>query len=171
MIAAPDSVSAVAREPAISVGLGALHVSSTAELVAYSLGSCVGICLWDPLARVAGMVHVVLPVAPSATHPTPGRFADTAVPALLESLQQAGAVQYRLRCKIAGGAAVLAIGGGGSLPNIGARNVEAVKTALERVRIRVLAEETGGNQGRTVRLEPSSGRVTIKSVRGIEMEL
>ena len=157
--------------PVIAVGLGDLFVSTSEDLVAYSLGSCVGICLWDPIARVAAMAHVVLPSAPAGQVATPGKFGDTAVPALLAALDRAGAQKLRLQCKIAGGAAVLAIGGGGSLPKIGDRNVEAVKAALAKVNIRILAEQVGGNQGRTVRVEPPSGRVLVRTVRGTETEL
>jgi chemotaxis protein CheD len=156
----------------IAVGLGDLFLSKSEDLVAYSLGSCVGVCLWDPIAKVAAMAHVVLPMAP-ATGPValPGKFGDTAVPALLDVLTRAGAQKLRLQCKIAGGAAVLAIGGGGSLPKIGERNVESVKAALAKMNIRILGEQTGGNQGRTVRLEPPSGRVLVRTVRGSEIEL
>ena len=155
----------------IAVGLGDLFVSTSEDLVAYSLGSCVGICLWDPLVKVAAMAHVVLPTAPAGPVATPGKFGDTAVPAMLAALERAGALKYRLKCKIAGGAAVLAIGGGGSLPKIGDRNVEAVKAALAKVNVRVLGEQTGGNQGRTVRLEALTGRVLVRTVRGSEVEL
>jgi chemotaxis protein CheD len=156
----------------IAVGLGDLFVSKTEDLVAYSLGSCIGICLWDPIAKIAAMSHVVLPTAPaSGPVATPGKFGDTAVPAMLEALLRAGAQKFRLQCKIAGGAAVLAIGGGGSLPKIGERNIESVKAALAHVNIRIIGEETGGNQGRTVRLEPPSGRVLVRTVRGSEIEL
>ena len=156
--------------PVITVGLGDLFMSTSRDLVAYSLGSCIGICLWDPIARVAAMAHVVLPTAPSGRVRTPGKFGDTAVPAMLAALKRAGAQKLRLQCKIAGGAAVLAIGGGGSLPKIGDRNVEAVKAALAKANIRILGERTGGNQGRTVRLEPSSGRVLVRTGRGAEIE-
>lgn len=158
--------------PVIPVGLGGLHVSRECDLVAHSLGSCVGICLWDPATKLAAMAHVVLPTAPTdGPVALPGKFGDTAVPALLKALKRQGAELTRLRCKIAGGAAVLALGAGGRLPNIGERNVAAVKAALARARIRILAEETGGNQGRTVRLEPPSGRVLVRTVRGSEVEL
>lgn len=160
-----------ASPPVIAVGLGDLCVSTSEDLVAYSLGSCIGICLWDPIAKVAAMAHVVLPTAPAGAVPTPGKFGDTAVPAMLTALDRAGAQNFRLQCKIAGGAAVLAIGGGGSLPKIGDRNVEAVKAALAKVNIRILGEQTGGNQGRTVRLEPTTGRVLVRTVRGTEIEL
>jgi chemotaxis protein CheD len=148
----------------VGVGLG--------ELVAYSLGSCVAICLYDPLKKVAGMAHVVLPAVPEkGAGAAPGKFGDTAVPALLYAMQQAGAAPVRLDCRLAGGAAVLAIGGTGRLPPIGQRNVEAVKAALEQVRLRVRAEDTGGTQGRTVRLDAATGRVTVRKVSGPEEEL
>ncbi len=89
----------------LAVGLGELLVAGAGELVAYSLGSWVAICLYDPIVRVAGMAHVVLPAAaPGDPGPLPGKFADTAVPALLEAMRQAGAEQLRLVCKLAGGA-------------------------------------------------------------------
>src|SRR5690349_20437375 len=115
-------MTAVARS-AVGVGLGELHVLREGELVAYSLGSCVAICLYDPLVKVAGMAHVVLPAVPEKGAGTaPGKFADTAVPALLTAMEKAGAATTRLQCRLAGGAAVLAIGGTGSLPPIGQRN-------------------------------------------------
>jgi chemotaxis protein CheD len=144
----------------VGVGLG--------ELVAYSLGSCVAICLYDPLKKVAGMAHVVPEKGAGAA---PGKFGDTAVPALLYAMQQAGAAPVRLDCRLAGGAAVLAIGGTGRLPPIGQRNVQAVKAALERARLRVRAEDTGGTQGRTVRLDAATGCVTVRKVSGPEEEL
>src|SRR4051794_19860484 len=153
---------------AIAVGLGDLYVSKTTDLVAYSLGSCIGICLWDPGSKFAAMAHVVLPTAPAGTIATPGKFGDTAVPALLDALKRQGADLQRLRCKIAGGAAVLKLGGGGNLPNIGARNIEAVRAALVRAKIRILAEEIGGNQGRAGRVEAPSGRGMVRAGRGGE---
>jgi chemotaxis protein CheD len=156
----------------LAVGLGDLFVVKAGELVAYSLGSCIAICLYDPLAKVGGMAHVVLPSAPAnGTVATPGKFGDTAVPALIEQMRRQGADRQRMRCKIAGGAAVLTLGGGGSLPNIGQRNAQAVKAALTQAQVRVLAEDTGGNQGRTVRLDVATGRVLVRTVRGTEAEL
>ena len=154
----------------IAIGLGELSAARLGELVAFSLGSCVAICLYDPGARVAGMVHVVLPLAP-VTSTTPGRYADTAVPALLSEMQRAGARSRSLQCRIAGGAAVLKLGGGGSLPDIGKRNIEAVKSALKLAGVPILAEATGGNKGRTVRLDAESGRVLVRSVQEQEVEL
>ncbi|HWP29177.1 MAG TPA: chemotaxis protein CheD [Chloroflexota bacterium] len=156
----------------VPVGLGELHVAQEGELIAYSLGSCVAICLYDPVSRAAAMAHVVLPAAPaSGPGATPGKFADTAVPALLEALLGVGASPTRLHCWLAGGAAVLPLGGGGSLPNIGQRNAEAARAALARARIAVRGEALGGNRGRTVRLLAGVGRVLVRTVSGPEVEL
>lgn len=140
------------------------------ELIAYSLGSCVAICLYDPVSRAAAMAHVVLPAAPaSGPGATPGKFADTAVPALVEALLGDGASPTRLHCWLAGGAAVLCLGG--SLPNIGQRNAEAARAALARARIPVRGEALGGHRGRTVRLLAGTGRVLVRTVSGPEVEL
>ena len=164
---------AVALDPGtIAVGLGELQVARLGELVAYSLGSCVAICLYDPIARVAGMAHVVLPASgPTRVGGAVGKFADTAVPGLLEAMMPKGARPSRIRCKIAGGAAVLTLGGGGSLPRIGDRNVEAVKAALAQARLQLLNEQTGGSVGRTIRMNAETGQILVRTVGGVETEL
>lgn len=156
----------------VPVGLGEMHASESGEIVAYSLGSCVAICLWDPLVSVAGMAHVVLPAAPAqGPGALPGKYADTALPALLELLQKLGALKTRLRCKIAGGAAVLALGGNRNAPSIGERNAEAVRRVLSEARLSISAQSTGGTVGRTVRIHVPSGRVTVRKVNGPEEDL
>jgi chemotaxis protein CheD len=156
----------------LAVGLGELKTSGTGQLIAYSLGSCVAICLHDPLKKVGAMAHVVLPAAPGGDPKgVPGKYADTAVPALLAAIEQQGGSRFRLRCVLAGGGAVLALGGGGALPNIGQRNVEAVRSALTQARLKIAAEATGGNQGRTVRMDAASGRVMTRTVHGAEVAL
>src|ERR1043165_1098889 len=88
---------------AVGVGLGELHVLREGELVAYSLGSCVAICLYDPLVKVAGMAHVVLPAVPEKGAGTaPGKFADTAVPALLAAMEKARRGALRAHCRRGG---------------------------------------------------------------------
>lgn len=157
---------------AVPVGLGEMYVAKDGEIVAYSLGSCVAICLFDPLVKAGGLAHVVLPASPPAGYGTlPGKYADSALPALLEQMERLGASKYRLQCKLAGGAAVLAIGGSGSMPSIGQRNAEAVKAMLDNARIRVIAESLGGTVGRTVRLHAPSGRIIVRKVNGPEEEL
>jgi chemotaxis protein CheD len=133
-----------------SVRMGELVVSSCEgeELVAIGLGSCIGLAVVDRQAGVAGLAHVVLPESAGAQAPA-GKFADTAVPALIARLEEAGAVRRRLQAVLIGGARMFALGA--SL-DIGARNAAAVRAELEKLRVPIHAEEIGGTRGRTARV-------------------
>ncbi len=130
--------------------MGELAVSAQAgdELVAIGLGSCIGLALADADAGVAGLAHVVLPESAGKPGPT-GKFADLAVPDLIANMVDAGAAKRRLQAVLIGGARMFTVGA--SL-DIGARNTEAVRDALEREGVRIHAEEVGGNRGRTARV-------------------
>lgn len=157
----------------LPVGLGELRVSRDPRdiLVCYGLGSCVGICLYDPAARVGGMAHVVLPDSGSGRGTDlPARFADTAVPRLVQAALAQGAVRSRLVTRIAGGAQVLKVGATARL-DIGARNCEAVREGLRRLRIALVAADVGGHHGRTVQLFVADGRVLVSTVGRGEHEL
>ena len=150
-------------------------------LVCFGLGSCVGVVLFDPLAKIGGMAHIVLPTngrqnldvlvtatlapKPNQEEKTPAKCADQGLPYLLENLLTKGASRSRLQAKIAGGASVLAVPifnkTGGS--EIGERNVLAVEVALENLKIPITAKDTGGNQGRTMRFYLEDGRVEISA--------
>jgi chemotaxis protein CheD len=155
----------------VSVNLGEVKVSDNpgVALVCYGLGSCVALAAYEGQARVAGMAHVVLPSSaegrstPGAAPAQDGRFADTAVPALVRALVAKGANRSRLVIKMAGGAQVLALSAG-PFSEIGRRNVVAVKQALAAAGLAPAVEDTGGNAGRTMRFEVGSGRVTVSSV-------
>lgn len=149
------------------LGLGEMAASRDPEdvLVCYGLGSCMGVALVDPVARVGGMAHVVLPSSELARGALqPGRFADTAIPALVDSVLELGANRGRLVAKIAGGARVLNAIAPGSRLDIGIRNVEAVRQVLAAARIPLAAEDTGGNYGRTVQLLVATGQVRVSTV-------
>lgn len=149
---------------AVTVGLGEVKIATPASaeaLLALGLGSCVGVVLFDPLARVGGMAHVVLPEPPAGAPASP-KFATHAVPTLLERVLARGAVQERLVCKIAGGAQVLAANGLRDSFRIGERNVTAVQAALRRLGIVPRAADCGGTTGRSLRLSLSDGRVAVK---------
>lgn len=130
--------------------MGELAVSNTVgdELVAIGLGSCIGLALVDRASNVAGLAHVVLPESQGKIEPK-AKFADLAVPDLIARVVAAGAARRRLEAVLVGGARMFTVGA--SL-DIGARNAEAVREALEKERIRVRAEEVGGNRGRTARV-------------------
>lgn len=140
--------------------MGEMVVSTapTDELVALGLGSCIGLAIVDRTAGVAGLAHVVLP----ESHGTgeSGKFADTAVPELVARMKRAGAVGRRMEAAIAGGASMFEMSGA---LDIGARNAQAVRDALSAARIRLVAAETGGNQGRTIRVAVGGGTVTVRS--------
>jgi chemotaxis protein CheD len=142
------------------VRMGELVVSANPsdELVALGLGSCIGLAIVDRNAAVAGLAHIVLP----ESHPgdrRPGKFADTAVPELVKRMVAAGAAKRRLETAIVGGARMFEMSGA---LDIGARNEEAVRAELARLRVPVRAAETGGNQGRTVRIAVGTGVITVR---------
>jgi chemotaxis protein CheD len=137
--------------------------------MALGLGSCIGVCAFDPQAGVAGLAHVVLPE--SAGHnASPGKFADTAVPLLIEEMVRLGASPTRIRVALVGGAQLFAFTGTGSRLEIGPRNALAVQAALEQKRISVVATDLGGSTGRTVHLF-ADGRVRVKTIGQGEIDL
>jgi chemotaxis protein CheD len=143
-------------------------VAEDGELVSVGLGSCIAIAIHDPMARVAGLAHILLP-APPANRAVENRakFASTAVPLLLEEMRALGAKGPYVG-KIVGGAKLfgdlLASTGG----TMGARNADAARVALAAARVRIAGEEVGGDFGRTIRFDVATGAVAVRSVRGGE---
>jgi chemotaxis protein CheD len=170
--------SSALRAPAdvtIAVGIAQCVVSDDpkAMLVSYGLGSCVGIAAWDPVARVAGLIHILLPEPMSHDRaPSPTRFAATGIPHLVGELTAAGAVPSRLRVVAAGGAQMLAaLAIGGAAKGIGARNVEVVQATLEQVGLRLVAHDFGGSSGRTIGLSVATGTAWVRAAGGQSRDL
>lgn len=157
------------RETMVRMGELAITKDPEEVLVSIGLGSCIGLALLDARARIAGLAHIMLPAATAGAEPS-GKFADTAVPLLLERLERAGAARQRLDAVLVGGAQMFA-GGGGTTLDVGARNDEATRAALRARRIPVRAEETGGSTGRTIRVYPERALVTVKAAGRREQEL
>ncbi|HLN63343.1 MAG TPA: chemotaxis protein CheD [Symbiobacteriaceae bacterium] len=159
----------------VAVGLGELKSGSRPEqvLVCYGLGSCIGLTLLDPVARVGVMVHVVLPDSSLGRGQLvlPGKFADTAVPAAIAEAVKLGAMRSRLIARMAGGARMLNVVGTGSKLDIGNRNAEAVRVALTEHGLRLMADDTGGTYGRTLHLYMGTGRLLVSTVGRGEREL
>jgi len=128
------------------------------------LGSCVGVALYDASAKVAGLVHIMLPQSSSRGECQPAKYADTGIPYLLRLMSELGAEERRIVAKLAGGAQMFANTGNLDSMRIGPRNVEAVEAALALRRIPILATAVGGSQGRTVELFGEDGRLSIRSV-------
>lgn len=151
----------------IVVGISDLNVAQKGDiLVTYALGSCVGICLYDPGTKIAGLSHIMLPTISDFPNCNTVRekFADAAIEILMQKMLSIGVMKIRLRAKIAGGAQMFSNMTNLSLAAIGERNVLAVKQELLRLRIPVVAEDTGKNYGRTVFFNSDEGIMKVKSV-------
>ncbi|GIO10881.1 chemoreceptor glutamine deamidase CheD [Cohnella xylanilytica] len=153
----------------VKVGMADLNVAAGgAALKTTGLGSCVGLTLFDPKQLVAGMAHIMLPSSDIAREGqlNLAKYADTAIPELLKQVLRLGADRRRLVAKLAGGAQMFAFSSGASDSlRIGPRNVESAKLALESLDIPVVAEDTGGNYGRTIEFDSRSGVLSIRSVQ------
>lgn len=150
----------------IKVGMADLKVCHAPDAVTtLGLGSCVGVALYDKTTKIAGLVHVMLPDSTQVRqNQNRAKFADTGIDYLLEEMAAAGAGRSRITAKIAGGAQMFAFSGNSDMLRVGERNVEAVKKKLNALGIRILAEDTGLNYGRTVIFYPENGDFVIKSV-------
>jgi len=149
----------------IIVGVGDLAVSDNrdAELVTYSLGSCIGVVIHDAVAGVGGLLHLMLPnssLNPERAKRQPAVFADTGLPLLFKSAYKLGAKKGRLRVVVVGGSQVMDSSG---YFNIGKRNYTAVRKIFWRNNVLVDKEDVGGNVNRTVTLEMATGRVWVKT--------
>ncbi len=133
------------------------------SLITYALGSCVGICLYDKTTRIAGLSHIMLPDSTAITDgaKTRPKFADTAIVDMLNAMKSQGATQAGITAKIAGGAVMFK--SASSQFNIGERNVEAVKKALSKLGIPIIAADTGLNYGRTVTFFAENGGLEVSS--------
>jgi len=140
------------------IGMGQMLISPTPAILTAVLGSCVGVAIHCPRLRLGGLAHVVLPRS-SGQASWPGKFADVAIPAMIEELEKLGAPRTSLVAKIAGGACMF--GNGGPL-RIGATNVEAVLQTLDQARIPLLGQDVGGNKGRRVRLHSADGVMVVE---------
>jgi chemotaxis protein CheD len=156
----------------IMVRMGELAASKAAGdvLVTIGLGSCIGLALVDRRRSLAGLAHVMLPSATDGKDRSPAKFADQAVPALLDKLRRLGAAPSQLEAVLVGGAQMFALNGGSGL-DIGGRNERATRDALAKVGIPVIAAETGGSNGRTIKVHVNTGAVFAKAAGGREIEL
>ncbi|NGO38240.1 chemotaxis protein CheD [Limisphaera ngatamarikiensis] len=147
----------------VKVADAAASNDTGADLVTHSLGSCLGVTFYDPVAHVGGLLHVMLPdssIDPARAHQNPCLFVDTGVVRLLQMFARVGGVAGRAVIKVAGGAQMLDEKG---VFRIGERNVQALQRVLAAQSLRVSAWEVGGVISRTLRLNIATGEVTIQS--------
>ncbi len=148
----------------LTVGISDLKTCRAPDvLVTYALGSCIGICVVDELAGIGGLSHIMLPDSTQSLSgkDMPMRFADTAVPMLIDQLVGMGASKSRLKAKIAGGAVMFATAN--DRFNIGERNIVAVTEALKKANIPIVAKDVGLDYGRTVFFYPETGIMEVKA--------
>lgn len=150
----------------IKVGMADLNLCRDPDIITtLGLGSCIGIALYDPLTKIGGLAHIMLPDSTKMRNNSNiAKFADTGIEELLNRMIKAGAVKSRLVAKIAGGAKMFEVSGLSDIGNVGQRNAEASRAKLKQLGIRLIAEDTGLNYGRTVELHCDNGDYYIKSV-------
>lgn len=151
----------------IKVGMADLKITDhQGVLTTLGLGSCIGITLYDPLKKIAGMAHIMLPDSTQIkNNSNKAKFADTAIDVLIEEMLEKGAQQRNLKAKLAGGAQMFSFGSNGNdIMKIGHRNALAAEKKLTELKIPILSKDVGGSYGRTIELYGEDGRLFIKTI-------
>ena len=149
------------------ISIGEFEVAAGLDRLAiYGLGSCVAVLLHDPQVRLSALGHILLPAPPRTDAPgIPGRFAATAIPAMIEALAARGGGPGRLVAKLAGAAQMFQFERVPEEEAIGARNLRAVLATLERFAIPIAGRDVGGAYGRTIVVEAATGRMEVRAIR------
>ncbi len=150
----------------IKVGMADLNVTTAPNiLTTLGLGSCVGICIYDPKLKIAGMAHIMLPSSINIrNNSNTAKFADTAIIELISKMNKLGANRKRLISKIAGGAQMFSFMNKNDMMKIGERNTIAVKKILNDLNIPIKSEDTGGSYGRTIEFHSENGILVVKTI-------
>lgn len=149
----------------IKVGMADLKVCRAPDnLTTIGLGSCIGIAVYDPVTKITGLAHIMLPDSTTIRNNSNiAKFADTGIKKLIDDMIKMGASKTRLRAKIAGGAKMFDMGNNSTM-NVGDRNAAACREMLKKLGIPLIAEDCGKNFGRTVELYSENGDFLIKAV-------
>lgn len=150
----------------IKVGMADLNIVKVPDgITTLGLGSCIGIVLYDPKTKVGGLAHIMLPSSEEIkNNSNKAKFADTALDILVDKMVSAGAIKRTIVAKIAGGAQMFNFNSQNDVLKIGERNAIASKKKLKELGIPLLAEDTGGNYGRTIELNTENGELLIKTI-------
>jgi chemotaxis protein CheD len=160
-------------ETTISVGLGELVITRNPEeiLVAYGLGSCVGIGMFNPKLHIAGLLHAVLPETTDGNNAVETKYADSGIRTMVNRMIQEGVDLNNTKIWMAGGANMLISTALSNTFDIGTRNINASIKTLSALHLKITNQEVGGNNGRTVRLYVGTGRMTVRVIGGQERDL
>jgi len=150
----------------VVVGVADMRISKQSEqvVITHALGSCIGVAIYDPLVKVGGLLHFMLPDSSldvEKSRENPCMFADTGIPRLFRECYRLGAVKHRMQVKVAGGSQVL---GGPEHFNIGRRNYAALRKIFLKNNVLIDNEDVGGVKARTMYLEIATGRVWVKII-------
>ncbi|MFD1018206.1 chemotaxis protein CheD [Thalassobacillus hwangdonensis] len=151
----------------IKVGIADMNIVREGSVIRTSgLGSCVGVIIYDHLKKVAGMAHIMLPdsTLSKGNIKNLAKYANTAIDELMKRLLMENVSRFALKAKIAGGAQMFQFSNTSDMMRIGPRNVDAVKKCLKEHGIPLIAEDVGGNNGRTIEFDPITGMLRIRTV-------
>ncbi|MCM8823129.1 MAG: chemotaxis protein CheD [Candidatus Omnitrophica bacterium] len=157
----------------IEVGMGEFKISSSPHiLVTRGLGSCLGITLYDYTKKIGGLAHPMLPdIDKAQINSNPTRFVNSVIEKMVDELKLRGCSVNSLVAKIFGGAHMFTTVSGNSIFNVGTKNIEKAKESLNNLKIRISAEDVGGNFGRTIEFYLDTGKVKVKTIFYGEKEL
>ena len=144
-------------ESKITIGIADMKMAqNSGMLITYALESCIGICLYDQKIKLGALIHIMLPLNMEPGRKNTMKYADTGIRETLKMMEAKGASRSRITAKIAGGAKMFEIKGG-SLSNIGQRNIESVHNTLKREGVKLLQEDVGGTVARTLLFDVGTG--------------
>ena len=146
----------------INVGVAQVKIAKEPVILRTILGSCVGICIYDRIKKVGGLAHILLP-NDTSNGATIEKFADTAIPFLVQQLLKEGAKKEFMSAKIAGGASMFKFEAYVTLGQIGERNIEETKKMLDKLKIPLVDEDTGGFAGRVIDFYLDDGHLKVKA--------
>ena len=155
------------------VGVADMKVSNNPgeSIITYSLGSCIGLVIYDPAVKVGGILHYMLPdssIDKQKAAARPYMFADSGIPRLFKTAYQLGAAKQRMKVYVAGGAEILDQQG---FFNIGKRNYMALKKMFFKNKVMISSQDVGGNVNRTVRIEIATGDIYVKTSGSGEVKI
>lgn len=151
----------------IRVGISDLNFAKAPDKIRTTgLGSCVGAVVYDLSKKIAGLAHVMLPDSKLTKEKKFNlyKYADTALPYMVEQLKKQGARSFALKAKIAGGAQMFKLTSDSNVMRIGPRNVEAVEDVLKQLNVPIVAKDVGGSSGRTIEFDPETGQLSVRAV-------
>jgi len=153
-----------------SVKIGEFRVVNKPTILeSLGIGSCIAICLFDPVFRIAGLAHILLGKSPKIVTVNPFRFADRAIDVMLREIERMGSKRENIQAKIIGGASMFNYEG--SPFDAGKKNIIAVKEKLKKEKIKIVAEDLGGKEGKSIWMDTSDGKVVVSKIFGPTREI